>query len=99
VQLEAILSSPLASYMEEADPCLTITSLQVVVESNKVSPQTPLLQTKQYQFHQLLLIRLVLQIPHQFCCPSLNTLQGLDVFLAVRGPKLDRVLDVWPDQC
>ena len=65
VQLEAILSSPIAGYMgEEANPQLTTTSLQVVVESNKVSPEPPLLQTKQSQLLQLLLIKPVLQIHH-----------------------------------
>ena len=46
-QLEAIPPSPVASYLgEEADPHLTTASLQVVVESNKVSPKPPLLQTE-----------------------------------------------------
>ena len=66
VQLEAIPSSPITDYMgEEADPQLTTTSLWVVIESNKVSPEPPLLQTKQSQLPQTLLIRLVLQTPHQ----------------------------------
>ena len=40
-QLEAIPSSPIASYMgEEANPHLITTSLQVVVESDKVVAQT-----------------------------------------------------------
>ena len=71
-QLEAIPSSPITSYMgEEADPQLTTTSLQVVTESNKVSSEPPLLQTEQSQLLQPLLIRPVLQTPHQLCCPSL----------------------------
>ena len=38
-QLEAIPSCPIASYMwEEADFYLTTSSLQVVVESDKVTP-------------------------------------------------------------
>ena len=42
-QLEAIPSHPIASYLgEEADPCLTTTSFQAVVDSN-VSPEPPLL--------------------------------------------------------
>ena len=41
-QLEAIPSSSIASYTrEEADPQLTTTSLQVVIESNKVFPEFP----------------------------------------------------------
>ena len=70
------------SYMGEgADPHLTTTSLQVVVEGNKVTPELPLLQTEQSELSQPFLIRLVLQTSHQLCCPSLNMLQGLDVFL------------------
>jgi len=48
MQLEAIASHPIVSYLgEETNTCLTTTSFQVVVESNKVPPQPPLLQTKQ----------------------------------------------------
>ena len=65
VQLEAIPSSPISSYMgEEANPHLT--TLQLAVESDKVSPQPPLLQTEQSQFPQLFPRTLVLQIPHSF---------------------------------
>jgi len=61
MQLEAIASHPITSYLgEETNTCLTTTCFQVVVESNKVSPQPPLLQIKQPQFPQLLLVRLVL---------------------------------------
>jgi len=56
-QLEAIFSRPIASYLgEETNTRLTTTSFQVVVESDTVSPQCPLLQTKQPQFPQLLLM-------------------------------------------
>jgi len=61
MQLEAISSRPIASYLgDETNTCLTTTSFQAVVESNKVPPQPPLLQTKQPQLPQPLLIRLVL---------------------------------------
>ena len=41
-----ITTHPVPSYLwEEAELHLTITSFQVVVESNKVSPESPLLQT------------------------------------------------------
>jgi len=44
MQLEAIASRPIASYLgEETNTCLTTTSFQVVVESKKVLPQSPLL--------------------------------------------------------
>ena len=43
-QFEVIPSSPITSIMgEEADTQLTTTSLQVVIESDKVSPEPPLL--------------------------------------------------------
>ncbi|KAK4816390.1 hypothetical protein QYF61_016707 [Mycteria americana] len=72
---------------------------EVVVESNKVSLQPPLLQTKQPQFPQLLLIGLVLHTLHQLPCPSLDTLQHLNILLVVRGPKLNTVFEVRPHQC
>ncbi|KAK4829076.1 hypothetical protein QYF61_002020 [Mycteria americana] len=35
----------------------------------------------------------------QLRCPSLDTLQHLNVSLVVRGPKLNTVFEVWPHQC
>ena len=93
MQLETVSSCPIASYAgEEPCPHLSTTSFQEVVESNKVPPAPPLLlkrteETEQSQLPQPVFIRPVLQTPHQFCCPSLDTLQGLSVFLAVAGPK------------
>ncbi|KAK4827978.1 LOW QUALITY PROTEIN: hypothetical protein QYF61_022680 [Mycteria americana] len=96
-QLEAISSCPITCYLgEETSPHLSTTSFQVVVESDEVSPQPPFLQAKQSQFLQLLLIRLTL---HQLRCPSLDTLQHLNVSLVVRGPKLNTVFEVRPHQC
>ncbi|KAK4817894.1 hypothetical protein QYF61_002063 [Mycteria americana] len=98
--LEAISSHPITSYLgKETDTHLSTTSFQVVVECNKVSPQPPFLQAKQPQFPQPLLIRLLLQTLHQLCCPSLDTLQHLNVSLVVRGPKLNTVFEVQPHQC
>ena len=93
-------------------PNLRPTSLLLIVMWEKsltpASPQLPyklphrqlppLLQTKQSQFPQLQFIRLVLQTAHQFRCPTLDMLQGLNVFLVVKGPKLNTVLEVWPHQ-
>ncbi|KAK4827829.1 hypothetical protein QYF61_021913 [Mycteria americana] len=60
-QLEAISSCPVTCYLrEETNTHLATASFQVVVESDKVSPQSPFLQAKQPQFPQPLLIRLVL---------------------------------------
>ncbi|KAK4831631.1 hypothetical protein QYF61_018571 [Mycteria americana] len=93
-QLEAISSCPIICYLgKETDPHLSTTSFQVVVESDEVSPQPPFLQAKQPQFPQPLLIRLVLQTLHQLRCPSLDTLQHLNVSLVVRSPKLNTVFE------
>ncbi|KAK4832946.1 hypothetical protein QYF61_026602 [Mycteria americana] len=100
VQLEAISSRPITCYLgEETDPHLATASFQGVVESDKVSPQPPFLQAEQPQFPQPLLIRLLLQTLHQLPCPSLDTLQHLNVSLGVRGPKLNTGFEVRPHQC
>ncbi|XP_068544652.1 inhibitor of nuclear factor kappa-B kinase subunit alpha-like [Anas acuta] len=69
----------------------------VAGESNEVSPEPPLLQTKHPQRPQPLLTGLVDQALHQLCSPSLDTLQGLNV-LVMRGPKLNTALEVLPHQ-
>ncbi|KAK4826441.1 hypothetical protein QYF61_009138 [Mycteria americana] len=51
-------------------------------------------KAKQPQFPQPLLTRLVLQTLHQLRCPSLDTLQPLNVSLVVGGPKLNTVFEV-----
>ncbi|KAK4816221.1 hypothetical protein QYF61_013459 [Mycteria americana] len=56
-------------------------------------------EAKQPQLPQPLLIRLLLQTLHQLPCPSLDTLQNLNVSLVVRGPKLNAVFEVRPHQC
>ncbi|KAK4827680.1 hypothetical protein QYF61_020814, partial [Mycteria americana] len=84
VQLEAISSRPITCYLgEESDPHLSTTSFQA----------------KQPQLPQPLLIRLLLQTLHQLRCPSLDTLQHLNVSLVVGGPKLNTVFEVRPHQC
>jgi len=61
MQHEAIASHPIAGYLgEETTSHLTTTSFQVVVESDKVPPQPPLLQAEQPLLPQPLLIRLAL---------------------------------------
>ncbi|KFQ12459.1 Ryanodine receptor 3, partial [Leptosomus discolor] len=84
LQLEAISSHPITCYLgEETNPHLTTTSFQVLVESDKVSPQPPPLQAEQPWCPQPLLTTPVLQTPPQLRCPSLDTLQHLDVCLVV----------------
>lgn len=62
------------------DTLFTATFFQVVVESSKLSPQTPFLQTKQLL---LLLLILVLQSLTEDICLSSST------FFSVRGLKLN----------
>ncbi|KAK4825851.1 hypothetical protein QYF61_003102 [Mycteria americana] len=84
VQLEAISSRPITCYLgEETDPHLSTTSFQA----------------KQSQLLQPLLRRLLLQTLHQLRCPSLDTLQHLNVSLVVGGPKLNTVFEVRPHRC
>ncbi|KAK4824520.1 hypothetical protein QYF61_016100 [Mycteria americana] len=84
VQLEAMSSCPIACCLgEETNPHLSTTSFQ----------------TKQPQFPQPLFIRLVLQTLHQLRCPSLDTLQHLNVPLVVGGPKLNTAFEMRPHQC
>ncbi|KAK4826463.1 hypothetical protein QYF61_009190 [Mycteria americana] len=56
-------------------------------------------KAKQPQLPQPLLIRLLLQTLHQLHCPSLDSLQHLNVSLVVGGPKLNTVFEVRPHQC
>jgi len=57
VQREVGSSCPITCYLgEETNTHPTATFLQVVLESDKVSPQPPLIQTKQPQFPQPLLV-------------------------------------------
>ncbi|KAK4813296.1 hypothetical protein QYF61_020875 [Mycteria americana] len=74
-------------------------SLISIVESDEVSPQPPFLQAEQPQVPQPLPISLVLQTLPQLRCPSLDTLQPLNVSLGVRGPTLNTAFEVRPHQC
>ncbi|KAK4811904.1 hypothetical protein QYF61_017428 [Mycteria americana] len=70
-----------------------------IVESDEVSPQPPFLQAEQPQLPQPLPISLVLQTLPQLRCPSLDTLQPLNVSLVVGGPTLNTAFEVQPYQC
>ncbi|KAK4827087.1 LOW QUALITY PROTEIN: hypothetical protein QYF61_014189 [Mycteria americana] len=91
-QLEAISSCSITCYLGGDRPP-PLYNLLSGVESKKVSPQLPFLQAKQPQFPQPLLIRLMLQTLPQLRCPSLDTLQHLNVSLVVGGPKLNTVCE------
>ena len=97
IQLEAFASYPVSCCLgEETNTHLTITSSQVFVASNMVPPQPPLLQTKQPQFPQPLLIRIVLHSIHLSHLSSLGVLQQLNVLLVLQGPKMNTGFEVWP---
>jgi len=79
---------------------LPLTLLEAIAsESKKVPPQPPLLQTKYPQFPQSVLLRLVLQTPHQPRCSSLDTLQHFNVLFVVRGPEKNTRFEVQPHPC
>ncbi|KAK4822959.1 hypothetical protein QYF61_024256, partial [Mycteria americana] len=71
---------------------------QIKITSQPARGKPGQCQAKQPQFPQPLLIRLLLQTLHQLRCPSLHTLQPLNVSLVVRGPKLNTVFKVRPHQ-
>ncbi|RMC21926.1 hypothetical protein DUI87_02797 [Hirundo rustica rustica] len=81
------------------NPQLSRTSLQEVVESDKVTSESPFLQAKRPQLPQSFFIWLVFQALHQPCCPPLDALKHLNVLPKLRGPDLETILKVWPDQC
>lgn len=73
-QIKIILSHPFTWNMEEEmKPHLSTVFFQVIVESNEVSSKPLFLHTKQSQWPQLFLIRLVLQILPQLYCAALDT--------------------------
>ncbi|KAK4817401.1 LOW QUALITY PROTEIN: hypothetical protein QYF61_013271 [Mycteria americana] len=77
---------------QEAKPTLNALRLCYHVYHRITESQN---HAKQPQLPQPLLIRLVLQTLHQLRCPSLDTLQHLNVSLVVGGPKLNTVFELW----
>jgi len=64
-QLEAIASRPVTCYLgKEANLHVSTASFRVVIESDKVSPQSLFLQAKQCHFPQPILVGLVLHTFH-----------------------------------
>ncbi|TRZ07980.1 hypothetical protein HGM15179_019125 [Zosterops borbonicus] len=84
---------------KETNPHRTTTTFQEVVKSDKVTSEPPFLQAKQPQIPQSFLIGLVFQAPHQPHCPLLDALKCLNILPKLRGPELDTVLKVRPQQC
>ncbi|RMC22279.1 hypothetical protein DUI87_00590 [Hirundo rustica rustica] len=77
---------------------LTTATFQEVVESDKVTLESPFLQAELPPLPQLFLTGFVFQAPHQPHCP-LDVLKHLNVLPKLRGPELDTALKVWSDQC
>jgi len=73
MQLWNIPTRPVTgSQWEELSTSLSASPPLEAVESNEVTPQPPVLQTRGTQSPQPLLIRHALQPFHQLCCPPLN---------------------------
>ncbi|KAK4807435.1 hypothetical protein QYF61_001986 [Mycteria americana] len=85
--------------IQSKPPLAQLEAISSLVESEEVSPQPPFLQAEQAQGPQPLPISLVLQTLPQLRCPSLGTLQYLNIPLVVGGPKLNTVFEVQPHQC
>ncbi|RMC21307.1 hypothetical protein DUI87_02168 [Hirundo rustica rustica] len=99
-QLETVSSCSVCCCLKkETNPQLTTAILQEVVESDKVTSESPFLQPKQPQFPHSFFIQLVLQAPHQPRCPPLDVLKHLNVLPKLRGPELDTILKMWLHQC
>lgn len=84
VLLVIISSHPVACLLGRRD-CI-LPPRFVVVESDKVTPETLFLQAEHTQLPQLLLIKLVFHTLPQPHCPPLNSFQHLNVSLC-EGPK------------
>ncbi|RMB92490.1 hypothetical protein DUI87_31133 [Hirundo rustica rustica] len=95
--IEAIFCCPLSCYLrEESDFYMAMSSFQVLVESGKVSIEACFLQANIPIFFSAFSSASV--APPQFHCPSLDTLQHLNVFLELRGSGLGIGFEVWPHQ-
>jgi len=68
------------------------------INSNEIPSQPFLLQIEQPQVSQPLLVREMLQALNHFCIPLLDSLQQFPVFLELKNPEMDTVLQVWPHQ-
>lgn len=90
LMLEAISLCPTTCHLGKyADSLLAATSLKVVVGSDEVSSQPSLLQSKQSQHLQLLLIICFSYFFPQHHCFYLNTLKQTNILFTMRGPKLE----------
>ncbi|RMC22033.1 hypothetical protein DUI87_02904 [Hirundo rustica rustica] len=100
VQPETVSYCSVSCCLEkETNPQLSTTTLQEAVESDEVTSESPFLQVKQPQLPQSFLIWLVFQALHQLCCLPLDMLKHLNVLPKLRGPELETIFKVWPDQC
>ncbi|RMB91848.1 hypothetical protein DUI87_31776 [Hirundo rustica rustica] len=92
-QLKTVSSRSVSCCLKkETNPHLTTATLEEVVDNDKVTSESPLLQAKQPQPPQFFLIGIVLQAP-------LDALKHLNILRKLRSPELDTILKVWPHQC
>ena len=98
-QLDPITPCPIiVCHREEPGSILVALTLYIFININKVTPQSPLLQTKETQLPQPFFIREVLHSLNHLCCPALDPLQQFPVLLELRGPELDTIFQVWSPQ-
>ena len=71
---------------------MTLT-LYIFININEVTSQSPLLQVKETQLHQPVLIREMLYSLNHFCGSALDSLKPFPV-LELRGSELDRILQM-----
>ncbi|RMC19276.1 hypothetical protein DUI87_03883 [Hirundo rustica rustica] len=91
--LKTVLSYSVSGCLgEEINPYVATATLQEVVESDKVTSESPFLQAKQPQLPQSFLTGLEFQVLQQPRCPPLEALKHLNVLPKLRGPELDAAL-------
>jgi len=85
-------------HCKESGPVLLTPTLQIFRGISKVPSQPSLLQAKQAQLPQPLLIGEMFQSPHHPRSPPLDSLQQLLIFLELGSPALDTALQMGPHQ-
>lgn len=91
--------SPLHLVLSEADQMHVCPPPACVCIHWGDPPKPSLLQADRSHPSQPFLTRKMFQFLYHLSVPQLDSLQYVCVFLVLRSPELDRVLQVWPHQC
>jgi len=86
-------------HWKEPGSVLFTSSVQVFAYIEKIPPEPSLLPAEQSQLSQAFIMGRMLQTPHCFRGPLLDSLQYVHVFISMDNPELDTVHQVWPHQC